>query len=141
MGTEVLQKLSQKCCRAYDPINFAIERFGDGIWQRLDLDMQVKHLQPHSNALKVVSKDVTGSNNMQLETSRRQQCPSAFFFSESSASIVTEYLVTITARGSRMRPVECTLIVDRERLCHQPPRGFELEKPDKNKNFTRLFKK
>jgi len=147
--SEVLQKLSQQSNRSYDPINFAFERFDSGIWQRLDLDMQVKHLQTHSTALKVVSKDVPAtlspainhhfSSPYGLEhrqpSSVRRRSPSSFNFSENTASIVTEYLVTITARNSRTRPVECRLIVDRERLCHQPPRGFILEKPEPKKGL------
>lgn len=47
-------------------------------------------------------------------------CSSAFFFNESTASIRTEYLVTVAVRGARARPLGCTLIIDRQRLRHQP---------------------
>eukprot|EP00747_Dinoflagellata_sp_TGD_P095609 gnl/TRDRNA2_/TRDRNA2_166533_c0_seq1.p1 gnl/TRDRNA2_/TRDRNA2_166533_c0~~gnl/TRDRNA2_/TRDRNA2_166533_c0_seq1.p1 ORF type:complete len:816 (+),score=146.27 gnl/TRDRNA2_/TRDRNA2_166533_c0_seq1:1-2448(+) len=136
---EVLELLSQERGRACDPVTFAFERMEDGIRQRLDLHTQVKHLQPRSSVLTVVRKDAPvplGSTDPFSSSSRREGLddyrqlegvrrppPSAFFFNEYTASIAAEYFVTVAARGSRTRPVECTLVVDRERLYHQQPRG------------------
>lgn len=61
--------------------------------------------------------------------------PAAFFFSEYSASIATEYFVMVAPRGSRGRPVQCTLVVDRGRLRHQVPRGHQPpERPEQRKS-------
>lgn len=128
--------------RAYDPVNFAFERMDDGIKQRLDLGMQVKQLPPDSASLTLVRKDApivftpdAQKDHRRLEafaltrSSRpmdalRRPLPSEFFFTEYTASIAAEYLVTVVARSSRTRtrPCECQLVVDRERLYHQPVR-------------------
>merc|ERR1719221_516701 len=72
--------------------------------------------------------------------SLRRQHPSSFHFKENTASIATQYSVTITKRGSRRRPLECILTVHRERLCHQPPRRLPsfLDKLGKHFNFFGL---
>merc|ERR1719161_3032390 len=55
---EVLVHLSQKRSQSLDPVTFAFERLEDGIRQRLDMDMKVKHFHAHSaNILTVVRKD------------------------------------------------------------------------------------
>jgi hypothetical protein len=136
---EVLEQLATKCrqehsgYRTYDPVNFAFERIDDGIRQRLDLDMQVKQLPPHSTSLTLVRKDAPiiftpAADTLSLTPSNRQMdslrrpLPSVFFFNEYTASIAAEYIVTVAARSSRARPCECQLVVDRERLYHQQRR-------------------
>lgn len=156
---DVLEQLKQERGRAYDPVNFAFERLDDGIRQRVDLDMLVKQLR--SNTLTVVRKDapvalssepdpfspgvlmhrLADMSGRQLDSLRRPP-PSAFFFNEYTASIATEYFVTVTVRGSRSRPCECHLVVDRERLYHQPPRGSQTpEASSQKKSSLSLLKK
>eukprot|EP00930_Biecheleria_cincta_P099456 TRINITY_DN91087_c0_g1_i1.p1 TRINITY_DN91087_c0_g1~~TRINITY_DN91087_c0_g1_i1.p1 ORF type:complete len:510 (-),score=58.94 TRINITY_DN91087_c0_g1_i1:18-1439(-) len=53
----------------------------------------------------------------------RQQPAPAFFFNGYTASIATEYMVTVAVRGSRALPSACVLVVDREWLHHRAPRG------------------
>jgi hypothetical protein len=161
---EVLEQLKQERGRAYDPVNFAFERIDDGITQRLDLDTQVKQLQPHSNILTLVRKDapvvlslggeriqrrleeLTLSPHSRQLDSLRRPLPSAFFFNEYTASIATEYFVTIAVRGSRSQsqPCECHLVVDRERLYHQAPRGYSVPaegSSQKKSSFMSTFTK
>lgn len=149
---EVLEQLSRQRGRTYDPVNFVVERLDDGIRQRLDLNMQVKHLQQRSSVLMLTRKDAPvalsldepfpltwRSEGMGSAPSRREhdvlRRPPAtvFFFNEHTASIATEYLVTVAARGSRSRPVECALVVDRERLHHQVPRAWPHDKAEGKK--------
>lgn len=61
----------------------------------------------------------------------RHQPLHAFFFNEYTASLATEYLVTVALKGSRLAPADCTLIVDRERLRHRPA-----SKSDKKASFV-----
>lgn len=66
----------------------------------------------------------------------------AVFFNEYNASIATEYLVFVSTRASRAPPVECMLVVDRERLHHKVPRGLApAQKPDAKKGSFMLLKK
>eukprot|EP00927_Polykrikos_kofoidii_P043594 TRINITY_DN37676_c0_g1_i1.p1 TRINITY_DN37676_c0_g1~~TRINITY_DN37676_c0_g1_i1.p1 ORF type:complete len:885 (-),score=136.10 TRINITY_DN37676_c0_g1_i1:37-2691(-) len=129
---EVLEQLSHEQGRHFDPVSLAFERLDDGIRQRLDLHMQVRHLPPHSSVLSVVRKDTpmlalpphgpAGSlhpvNKWHLDPSTRR-FPSVFAFSEASASVATEYFVKVTVRGSRSRPSDCALVVDRDRIHHR----------------------
>jgi hypothetical protein len=69
--------------------------------------------------------------------------PAAFFFSEYSASIATEYFVMVAPRDSRGRPVQCALVVDRGSLRHQVPRGHRPPKrpePRKSSFIAPLLK-
>mmetsp|Transcript_48978 Transcript_48978/g.156661 ORF Transcript_48978/g.156661 Transcript_48978/m.156661 type:complete len:685 (-) Transcript_48978:179-2233(-) len=156
---EVLEQLSRECGRHYDPVHFAIVRFEDGIQQLLDLNMQVKHLQQCSSALTVVRKnallpfptadslfsdedleDPMFSSSHQQLTSIRRPSVSAFFFNEYSASIATRYLVTAAVPGARSGPVECTLVVDGERLYHQALRGSQApERRNQQRRESRMI--
>jgi len=152
---EVLEQLAQERGRPCEPVSLALERRVDGLWQRLDLGMQVQHLPADPSALRMVRKDtpmmaqpprasgnsatcrlknlamLPAASQWQQDAAIRQPPPSAFFFNEYTASIVTEYVVTVAARGSRARPAECELIVDRDRLYHRVPRGApQLERAD-----------
>jgi len=138
---EVMQRLSRDHGRAYDPVNFAFERVDDGIRQRVDPDAQVSHLHPQSSVLAIVRKDGggrsehavptastrslhTGLPRPQFDLALRRPPPSAFFFNEYTASMTKEYFVTVAVgRGpGASRSVQCTLVVDRERLYHNPLR-------------------
>lgn len=61
------------------------------------------------------------SSHNDLSALCRQQPAPAFFFNGYTASIATEYMVTVAVRGSRALP--CVLVVDREWLHHRAPRG------------------
>ncbi|CAK0795036.1 unnamed protein product [Prorocentrum cordatum] len=136
---EVLERLSRERGRRYDPVSFAIERLTGGATQRLDLNMQVKHLQPGAATLRVVQKytptaspstpppPLQSARAPEAEAGGAEHGPSlcshpAFLLSEHAAAIATEYLVTVAVQGSRARPVECLLVVDRDLLRHRPPR-------------------
>lgn len=133
---EVMQRLSQERGQVYDIVNFTFERQDDGIRQRMDPNTQVAHLQPHSSVLTIVRKDGGGRSDdacsrredlphSQFDSALRRPPPSVFFFNEYTVSMTQEYVVTVAVgRESRAsQPVQCTLVVDRERLYHHPPRG------------------
>lgn len=63
------------------------------------------------------------SSHNDLSALCRQQPAPAFFFNGCTASIATEYMVTVAVRGSRALPSACVLVVDREWLHHRAPRG------------------
>eukprot|EP00929_Paragymnodinium_shiwhaense_P050562 TRINITY_DN25457_c0_g1_i1.p1 TRINITY_DN25457_c0_g1~~TRINITY_DN25457_c0_g1_i1.p1 ORF type:complete len:938 (-),score=207.33 TRINITY_DN25457_c0_g1_i1:93-2906(-) len=122
--------------------NLALERLDDGFPSRLDLTMQVRHLPPHSSRLTVVRKDTAMASLLllprkdgqerglqgydshsaaALDLSRRHT-EKQFTFSEHTASIATEYFVTVARRGQQSRAFDCALVVDRLRLQHRAPR-------------------
>jgi len=70
----------------------------------------------HSEAMSV-------SSYRDLESVRRRPPTPAFFFNVYTASIATEYPVTVGLKGSRATPSECNLVVNRESLHHRAPRG------------------
>lgn len=105
-------------------------------------DGSVKQDQSSSSALSAGRKDAPPAlsptdpfsplrwlegRSMTPSLESRRPSPASFFFNEYTASIATEYFVTVAARGARARPVECMLVVDRERLYHQVPRGAALQ--------------
>jgi hypothetical protein len=141
-----MEQLSKDRTRQYDPANFTFERLDDaGIRHPLNIDMQVKHLHmagrlcvvPKNSPMMVLAQ--RGPDHMRtrsLEDHLAQLPPggqqwqldpvigrrpklSDFFFNEFTTWNPTEYLVTVNVKGSRTRPLECTLVVDRDRLYHQ----------------------
>eukprot|EP00812_Abedinium_dasypus_P005238 NODE_1656_length_1091_cov_439.149614.p1 GENE.NODE_1656_length_1091_cov_439.149614~~NODE_1656_length_1091_cov_439.149614.p1 ORF type:complete len:258 (+),score=73.35 NODE_1656_length_1091_cov_439.149614:173-946(+) len=124
MLLDVLGQLSQVCGTVYDPVDFDFERLDqDGIFQRLDLNTQVRHLQQDAGTLTVVRKDAPVSKFRLLQTWRvsepgRGRRPPGFPFTEYAASLATEYFVAVHVRGSRVRSTNCVLVVDREKLTH-----------------------
>jgi len=78
------------------------------------------------------------SSHRDLESVRRRPPTPAFFFNVYTASIATEYPVTVGLKGSRSSPSECNLVVNRERLHHRAPRGgmpHTTEKDQKKVSF------
>eukprot|EP00811_Abedinium_folium_P012064 NODE_2117_length_2289_cov_8.541166.p1 GENE.NODE_2117_length_2289_cov_8.541166~~NODE_2117_length_2289_cov_8.541166.p1 ORF type:complete len:653 (+),score=151.13 NODE_2117_length_2289_cov_8.541166:225-2183(+) len=128
---EILKQLSEVCACVYDPVNFDFERIGEGhTHQRLDVNMPVQHLQQDTVALAVVRKESPIPDPMRRNQRGRaagagKECDAganlrrpAFPF-EFAASLTTEYFVSARIRGSDMRPVDCVLVVGRERLTHR----------------------
>eukprot|EP00811_Abedinium_folium_P011293 NODE_2044_length_2306_cov_16.670032.p1 GENE.NODE_2044_length_2306_cov_16.670032~~NODE_2044_length_2306_cov_16.670032.p1 ORF type:complete len:659 (+),score=136.75 NODE_2044_length_2306_cov_16.670032:143-2119(+) len=129
---EILKGLSEVCACVYDPVDFDFERIGeDSTHQRLDVNMPVQHLQHDTVALAVVRKEAPvpepvprnqrarAAKECDAGTNLRRPALTAFPFTEFSASLTTEYFVSARIRGSNMRPVECVLVVGRERLTHR----------------------
>lgn len=146
---EVLWQLSAETGRSYNSSKFAVERMQNGVGHRLDLDTRVRQLQAPLEALRVVRLDAPaalgpsthllgrGPEGKVLVTHQRPVF--AFFFNEHTASIATEYFVTITMKGPRgARPADCALVVDRERLHHQAPRGPAVQEKTEQRRSSLL---
>eukprot|EP00811_Abedinium_folium_P009895 NODE_1914_length_2337_cov_4.248416.p1 GENE.NODE_1914_length_2337_cov_4.248416~~NODE_1914_length_2337_cov_4.248416.p1 ORF type:complete len:648 (-),score=129.17 NODE_1914_length_2337_cov_4.248416:191-2134(-) len=121
---EILKQLSEACACVYDPVDFDFERIGkDRTHQRLDVNMTVQHLQQDTVALAIVRKEARVPEP--LPRNQRRACAGkvcdagANLRFEFAASLTTEYLVSARTRGSDMRPVDCVLVVGRERLTHR----------------------
>lgn len=77
----------------------------------------------------VLSHLPAGGQEWQQDTAIRRPPPTAFFFNEYTASIATEYFVTVGVRGSKARPALCAMVVDRDRLYHRALRDPNSQGP------------